>query len=125
MRIAALAAILVIGWGAAAQAAPRAQFDLACTGTVKDAAGGPDRPWKDRVAIDLAAGSFCEGMCEAPRPLALVEPGYIYFEGGPTTPDHSFAVNRMNGDIAKRDATSSATGKCQAEKFTPFSHRLF
>jgi hypothetical protein len=132
MRLAALTAFLVIGWGVAAQAAPRVQFDLVCTGTIKDAGvpEGSGHAWNDRVAVDLAAGSYCEGMCEAPRPLAAVEPGFIFFEGGrgpdgQVPIDHGFAVNRMNGDIYKRDAVSSASGKCRPDKFTPFSHRLF
>jgi len=128
MRTAALAAIMIIAGATASQAAPRVQFDLVCTGSIQDS-GGASHAWNDRIAVDLAAGSYCEGLCEAPRPLAFVEPGFIYFEGARApdgqVPDHGFAVNRMNGDIYKRDGVASATGKCRPDKFTPFSHRLF
>jgi hypothetical protein len=131
MRAAGLALALIIGGAASASAAPRVQFDLVCTGSIKDA-GAPDdaaKPWSDRIAVDLAAGAYCEGLCEAPRALVLVEPGAIVFDGPRAAdgqlPDRGFAVNRMTGEIYKRDAAATASGKCRPDKFTPFSHRLF
>lgn len=127
---AVLVGLAVAALSAGAAVAGPAQFDLVCTGAAKDEVAGTQTPWSDRISVDLSAGAYCEQVCATPKAITLVEPGYLFFVGGrlvtgAPTAGPAFFINRVTGEVFKRDYGPAMAGKCSIEPFTAFPKNLF
>lgn len=120
---------------------PAQQFDLVCSGTISTlrvtlAAQTPDETYSRHYRIDLKSGTWCEGMCEAIRPIAEVQPGFLRLQeqnkersilGHPGS--FRSEIDRTNGEEHMTDedrdnllgkSLTTWDGKCSSAAFSGF-----
>ena len=131
-----------------ALAAVAATFNLHCTGVhTQSQVKGPfqletvkEEPFSVVYRIDLEAGRWCAGPCQATEPLAGLGDGQIAIERSDDstdtlTMDSQTIVNRETGDYLSRfrfmaaDLSSGTVdlkkGHCAREPFSGFPAKLF
>ena len=113
---------LAISLIASASLAEPRQFDLVCSGELRDDATGSASPWSTRIAVDLDAAAYCDPACVSARPIARIEPGVIYFEDEPAV---TFMANRATGNFLKSWVAGTATGHCAVATFTAMPKKQF
>jgi hypothetical protein len=127
-RIGTAAAMIGLLAGAAAADTPK-QFDLACTGSIRDPAGGQASPWSMELAVDLKAKTWCPPGCDAPRGISRIEPDRVWLRQdmlGGEGERMFMAVDRSTGDLTARDEKGRRIeASCRLAPFTRFSKRLF
>jgi hypothetical protein len=130
MRRIGMAAALVWALAGTAMAAdtPR-QFDLSCTGTIKDPTSGALSPWSMELSVDLKAKTWCVKGCDSAHAISRIEPDRLWLRQDllSSSGDRMFmAVDRTTGGLTARDETGHAIqASCALAPFTRYAHRLF
>ena len=124
--------VAVLVWALASATAladtPR-QFDLACTGAIKDPASGASSPWSMELSVDLKAKTWCVKGCDSAHAISRIEPDRLWLRQDllSSSGDRMFmAVDRTTGELTARDETGHAIqASCSLAPFTRYAHRLF
>ncbi|MDY7096501.1 MAG: hypothetical protein SXU28_00025 [Pseudomonadota bacterium] len=118
-------------------AQPQDQFDLICTGTQKTEAGGPARPYEERLRIDLRTGQFCRGECGRierfydVNALSITLANERKASGTSSMFVRKTTINRRSGQYRHRMidgrtlSYSSVDAMCELAEFTPFPEIKF
>jgi hypothetical protein len=131
MRALGMAALAVWALAAAPALATPKQFDLTCTGTVKDASGADAQPWSTRLSVDLNTKAWCATGCVSAQPIARMESSRVWLRddglrnaNDPTAP--ILSINRLTGELTARDENGRRMqATCQLAPFTRFEKKLF
>ncbi len=135
MRLRLLATLGLLALASPALADTAAQFDLVCTGKVKDIIKSTEEPFTTRLSVDLTTGTFSFTGAAQTQPIVSVDRGMITFldhhsrsELGEGT--EVLKVSRDTGSYSRQSImgvvwAQYSDGTCEPAAFTPFPKTKF